>query len=373
MDLTCNDHISVFEFDIFTRLFQPWDKLLKNWMLLAVTHPGYMAFLTYDEVKVHLQNHIHKPGSYIFRLSCTHLGQWAIGYVTSEGNILQTIPHNKSLYQALLDGEREGLYLYPNGHSKNPDLSELCCPSSNLSLHVTQEQWELYSQMGSTFELCKICTDNEKNVRIQPCGHLLCDQCLTAWQQSDGQTCPFCRSEIRGKEDIHILLKTASEQSPPSKDSHMSLTTDVGDKEQEVRIGSPSLSGTNPRTTSPIASVVSETDSSLNSTSSSSAVSLLSSVASSPPVVPSAPPAAPLAASTSSASSIFTAPWFLVPAPPVPPRRMKLKARDIITRTQEMSRFPNARTPDVLHRAHWENSEPNSQNAERHPSLENLQ
>lgn len=47
--------------------------------------------------------------SYIFRLSCTRLGQWAIGYVTADGNILQTIPHNKPLFQALIDGFREGL------------------------------------------------------------------------------------------------------------------------------------------------------------------------------------------------------------------------------------------------------------------------
>lgn len=51
------------------------------------------------------------PHSYIFRLSCTRLGQWAIGYVTSDGNILQTIPHNKPLFQALIDGYREGLYV----------------------------------------------------------------------------------------------------------------------------------------------------------------------------------------------------------------------------------------------------------------------
>ena len=46
---------------------------------------------------------------YIFRLSCTRLGQWAIGYVTQEGTILQTIPQNKSLCQALIDGSRERL------------------------------------------------------------------------------------------------------------------------------------------------------------------------------------------------------------------------------------------------------------------------
>ena len=47
--------------------------------------------------------------SYIFRLSCTRLGQWAIGYVTAEGTILQTIPQHKTLMQALVDGARDGL------------------------------------------------------------------------------------------------------------------------------------------------------------------------------------------------------------------------------------------------------------------------
>uniref|UniRef100_A0A3P8SNQ3 E3 ubiquitin-protein ligase CBL n=1 Tax=Amphiprion percula TaxID=161767 RepID=A0A3P8SNQ3_AMPPE len=126
IDLTCNDYISVFEFDIFTRLFQPWSSLLRNWNSLAVTHPGYMAFLTYDEVKARLHRFIHKPGSYIFRLSCTRLGQWAIGYVT-----------------ALIDGYREGL-------------------------------------------------------------HLMCTSCLTAWQESEGQGCPFCRCEIKGTEPIVV-------------------------------------------------------------------------------------------------------------------------------------------------------------------------
>lgn len=49
--------------------------------------------------------------SYVFRLSCTKLGQWAIGYVTPDQQILQTIPQNKSLAQALIDGQREGLYV----------------------------------------------------------------------------------------------------------------------------------------------------------------------------------------------------------------------------------------------------------------------
>lgn len=200
-----------------SRLFQPWSSLLRNWKILAVTHPGYVAFLTYDEVKARLQKYcITKPGSYVFRLSCTRLGQWAIGYVTSDGDILQTIPHNKSLCQALLDGYREGLwvhrsiiwlnyavhlskfisikisriyirssicsYLYPDGRNINPDLTWAVQPTPEEHIKVTAEQYELYCEMGSTFQLCKICAEHDKDVRIEPCGHLLCTPCLTAWQ-----------------------------------------------------------------------------------------------------------------------------------------------------------------------------------------------
>ncbi|KAI9516412.1 hypothetical protein NQZ68_015913 [Dissostichus eleginoides] len=204
IDLTCNDYISVFEFDIFTRLFQPWGSILRNWNFLAVTHPGYMAFLTYDEVKARLHKYINKPGSYIFRLSCTRLGQWAIGYVTNDGNILQTIPHNKPLFQALIDGYRECFYLFPDGRSYNPDLTGLCEPTPHDHIKVTQEQYELYCEMGSTFQLCKICAENDKDIKIEPCGHLMCTSCLTAWQESDGQGCPFCRCEIKGTEPIIV-------------------------------------------------------------------------------------------------------------------------------------------------------------------------
>jgi hypothetical protein len=48
----------------------------------------------------------------LYRLSCTKLGQWAIGYVTNDNKILQTIP--QSLIQALIDGQKQNLYLYPN-------------------------------------------------------------------------------------------------------------------------------------------------------------------------------------------------------------------------------------------------------------------
>ncbi|XP_034089810.1 E3 ubiquitin-protein ligase CBL-C isoform X1 [Gymnodraco acuticeps] len=205
IDLTCNDYISVFEFDIFTRLFQPWRSLIRNWNQLAVTHPGYMAFLTYDQVIARLEHYLHRPGSYIFRLSCTRMGQWAIGHVTSEGGIIQTIPQNTPLYQALIQGFKEGCYLYPDGRDVNPDLTSLCEPAHRGKVKVSEEQYEIYCDISSTFQLCKICTERDKDTRIQPCGHLLCQPCLTGWQQkSAGQTCPYCRCDIRGTESILV-------------------------------------------------------------------------------------------------------------------------------------------------------------------------
>lgn len=203
IDLTCDDYISIFEFDVFTRLFQPWSTLLRNWQILAVTHPGYKAFLTYDELKARLQKHIDKPGSYVFRLSCTRLGQWAIGYVTPDRQILQTIVQNISLSQALTETK---FYLYPDGRDEDPSLSVLCSGMNGdeRNVTVTEEQYEIYCGVGNSFQTCKICFENDKDIRVEPCNHLLCTSCLLAWQESEGQGCPYCRTEI--KETVQITM-----------------------------------------------------------------------------------------------------------------------------------------------------------------------
>lgn len=73
-------------------------------------------------------------------------------------------------------------YRYPDGRNINPDLTLAVTSMPEDHIRVTQEQYELYCEMGSTFQLCKICAENDKDIRIEPCGHLLCTPCLNAWQ-----------------------------------------------------------------------------------------------------------------------------------------------------------------------------------------------
>ncbi|GMT35276.1 hypothetical protein PFISCL1PPCAC_26573, partial [Pristionchus fissidentatus] len=211
IDLTCNDYISMFEFDVFTRLFYPWKSLIENWKLLTLEHKGFVAFLTYDEVRKRLDKYIDKPGSYVFRMSCTRLGQWAIGYVAPDGKIYQTIPQNKSLVQALHEGSKEGFYLWPDGNDSDMDLSKQVEVPTADRVKVTEDQHKIYCEIGTTFELCKICDDNEKNVKLEPCGHLLCSTCLQQWNDAEtGNTCPFCRDEIKGT--ARVIIDKYSEE-----------------------------------------------------------------------------------------------------------------------------------------------------------------
>lgn len=75
-------------------------------------------------------------------------------------------------------------YLFPNGGGLNPDLTSLLGDTSEGHIQVTEEQYDLYCEMNTTFELCKICAENNKDVKLEPCGHLLCSPCLNSWNVS---------------------------------------------------------------------------------------------------------------------------------------------------------------------------------------------
>ncbi|CAI4223949.1 unnamed protein product [Auanema sp. JU1783] len=212
VDIMGHDMVTTFEFDVFTRLFYPWSSILRNWRVITALHPAYAPTLTYDEVRQHLEKCSHMPGSYMYRLSCTRPGQWAIGYVGQDHKIYQTIPQNKSLIIAVHEGNRDGFYKYPKGKRiANIDLGSLLeiCPAERIK--VPADEYDAYCEMGSSYEMCKICDDRNKNVRVEPCGHLLCSVCLANWQEAEnGNTCPFCREEIKTTSLIMFVRETSS-------------------------------------------------------------------------------------------------------------------------------------------------------------------
>ena len=84
------------------------------------------------------------------------------------------------------------------------DLTEILSPTQEKHIEVTQEQYEIYCEMGSTFQMCKICAENDKDMRLEPCGHLICHICLHSWLDSGRTDCPFCREEIKDSEQVII-------------------------------------------------------------------------------------------------------------------------------------------------------------------------
>ena len=86
-------------------------------------------------------------------------------------------------------------YLYPDGQSTNPDLSTLISDVTQDHVKVSEEQYEIYCEMGSSFQLCKICSENNKDIKLEPCGHLMCTFCLVHWQVGyDSLLLVGCRS-----------------------------------------------------------------------------------------------------------------------------------------------------------------------------------
>jgi len=73
-------------------------------------------------------------------------------------------------------------YKYPIGQNIHIDLSSALRPAESNRIYVSEEQYAIYCDMDTSFELCKICSVNNKNSKIQPCGHLLCQSCLISWQ-----------------------------------------------------------------------------------------------------------------------------------------------------------------------------------------------
>jgi len=113
IQITQSSHVSIFEFNTFTRLFAPWHCILTTWSFLVTRHPAYVAFTTHHQASKRLKELLNKPGSFLFRSSCTKLGQWTIIYVTQANRITHIL--SESIVDTLVQGHGEGSFLFPKG------------------------------------------------------------------------------------------------------------------------------------------------------------------------------------------------------------------------------------------------------------------
>ena len=163
------------------------------------------------------------------------MGQWAIGYVTTDHKILQTIP--QSLIQALIDGKHQ-LYVYPDGRDIKIDISSAIAVTSASRIQISKEQQEMYVDLGTTFQLCKICNENNKDRKIEPCGHLICSNCLESWQELQATpTCPFCRCEIKTFEPIIISPFEAAKKKNESKTQTQKFSSESISNRRTIEVG----------------------------------------------------------------------------------------------------------------------------------------
>ena len=56
----------------------------------------------------------------------------------------------------LIDGGQSGFYIRPKGREANPDLSQYVHETKAENIEVTEEEYQIYCQMGSSFQLCKV-------------------------------------------------------------------------------------------------------------------------------------------------------------------------------------------------------------------------
>ncbi|VDD76776.1 unnamed protein product [Mesocestoides corti] len=110
-------YVSKYDLDIFTRLFWPWSHLVQVWTSL-VGHPGYQKNGTFNTTIEALNEHRMTPGSYVFRISMSCNGYWSIGYVASDGKIVQVLCFGLPMIDYLYYGKQQGLYDYHFVHAE---------------------------------------------------------------------------------------------------------------------------------------------------------------------------------------------------------------------------------------------------------------
>lgn len=199
----CHDtSISRWEFNHFVELYMPFTVIMTTWRAITNRHPGNKRYLGVTEIKRTLNEIRHIRGSYCFAMDPSRPGRWVKLYVDLATGHTMDADVKGPLYYTLAAGMDDGSLKYPDGVDRNIDVR-----TGEMKFHIddtivvdTKKHSE-YAMMDSTFELCKVCQENRKDVKLSPCDHLLCRKCYDAWNDEKLEEgvmtrCPYCRGKI---------------------------------------------------------------------------------------------------------------------------------------------------------------------------------
>ncbi|KAF8568667.1 hypothetical protein P879_07010, partial [Paragonimus westermani] len=200
-------YVSIFGWDVFNRLFAPWNLLVPAWTKLVYEHPGYMAWMTFEDMRDFLLLYRRSPGTYAFRMSCRSIGFWSIAYVDSSGKVIQSVCRSQNFADFLEEGIKRRKFVKPVGSQENTDLGELT--KQVLTHRVEMHKLEIYSSRES-FMSCSICFDAPRTTRLEPCGHLFCAACTQSWLDRE-KCCPVCRTQVIATSPVKIEFEGETE------------------------------------------------------------------------------------------------------------------------------------------------------------------
>lgn len=86
-------------------------------------------------------------------------------------------------------------------------LAELIKECSNKKALLTEMKRVLQDTRADEYAqyMCPICTDKGINLFMDPCGHVICEECLLKINARDRGKCPVCRTILRGSRKIYTI------------------------------------------------------------------------------------------------------------------------------------------------------------------------
>lgn len=173
-------------------------------------HEGYEdnseedLFMSREELLHNLVSDVHTQQSRAIRAMATQASK--------------TVPANDDGVEILQDWD---------GDSKPRSLVETIVPSLRDEM--------IYDCIGTTFTICKLCLERPKQIRANPCGHMLCTECKIEWESklnyhgdkfgfsNLNRKCPFCKTDISSFQLVDVKSRLQPEAISECDDKHSAV------------------------------------------------------------------------------------------------------------------------------------------------------